>query len=183
MGLFQLYLKVNTCPIGDFRHFWVHPFQSIPLKQWRLLVGVDCFSSSSFVIQKTLTKSLPAGRFATSMPRLAFSEFYFCHFKRVLKIVLLMPIYWKVIKSQYVCKQFINKSALTSCVFFIPSTIPSRPSRYSKWSWRESNPRPNRETIRFLHAYSGLHFRVAARPGPPTATLSPKTSSHSRGTA
>ena len=26
------------------------------------------------------------------------------------------------------------------------------------WSWRESNPRPNRETIRFLHAYSGLRF-------------------------
>ena len=28
----------------------------------------------------------------------------------------------------------------------------------SPWSWRESNPRPNRETIRFLHAYSGLRF-------------------------
>ena len=27
-----------------------------------------------------------------------------------------------------------------------------------RWSWRESNPRPNRETIRFLHAYSGLQF-------------------------
>ena len=26
------------------------------------------------------------------------------------------------------------------------------------WSWRESNPRPNRETIRFLHAYSSLWF-------------------------
>lgn len=26
------------------------------------------------------------------------------------------------------------------------------------WSWMESNPRPNRETIRFLHAYSGLRF-------------------------
>ena len=49
------------------------------------------------------------------------------------------------------------------------------------WSWRESNPRPNRETIRFLHAYLGLHFRDAARPKPPTATLSSKTSSPSRG--
>ena len=49
------------------------------------------------------------------------------------------------------------------------------------WSWRESNPRPNRETIRFLHAYSSLHFRDAARPGPPTATLSSKFSSPSRG--
>ena len=26
------------------------------------------------------------------------------------------------------------------------------------WSWWDSNPRPNRETIRFLHAYSGLRF-------------------------
>ena len=26
------------------------------------------------------------------------------------------------------------------------------------WSWRESNPRPNRETICFLHAYSSLWF-------------------------
>ena len=26
------------------------------------------------------------------------------------------------------------------------------------WSWRESNPRPNEETIRFLHAYSRLWF-------------------------
>ena len=29
------------------------------------------------------------------------------------------------------------------------------------WSWRESNPRPNRETIRFLHAYSSLRFSSA----------------------
>ena len=45
-----------------------------------------------------------------------------------------------------------------------------------KWSWRESNPRPHEETIRFLHAYSRLGFRAVARPGPPTATLSPKIS-------
>ena len=29
------------------------------------------------------------------------------------------------------------------------------------WSWRESNPRPNREIIRFLHAYSRLWFSSA----------------------
>ena len=50
----------------------------------------------------------------------------------------------------------------------------------NEWSWRESNPRPNKETIRFLHAYSGLHFRDATRPGPPIAPLSPKISSDSR---
>ena len=31
------------------------------------------------------------------------------------------------------------------------------------WSWRESNPRPNRETIRFLHAYSGLRFSCCSK--------------------
>ena len=29
----------------------------------------------------------------------------------------------------------------------------------SLWSWRESNPRPNEEAIRFLHAYLRLNFR------------------------
>lgn len=40
-----------------------------------------------------------------------------------------------------------------------------------KWRWRGSNPRPNEESICFLHAYSSLHCRVLARPGPPTSTL------------
>ena len=48
------------------------------------------------------------------------------------------------------------------------------------WSWRESNPRPNKETIRFLHAYLGLHFRAVTRPKPPITALSPKASSNSR---
>ena len=43
------------------------------------------------------------------------------------------------------------------------------------WSWRDSNPRPNGETVCFLHAYLGLHFRATARPKPPTATLSPES--------
>ena len=29
---------------------------------------------------------------------------------------------------------------------------------YKEWSWRDSNPRPHKETIRFLHAYSRLRF-------------------------
>ena len=49
------------------------------------------------------------------------------------------------------------------------------------WSWRESTPRPNRETIRFLHAYLGLHCRTVTRPKPPITALSSKTSSPSRG--
>lgn len=40
------------------------------------------------------------------------------------------------------------------------------------WSWRESNPCPNEETIRFLHAYLRLGFRASARPKPPTVALS-----------
>ena len=49
------------------------------------------------------------------------------------------------------------------------------------WRWRESNPRPHKETIRFLHAYLSLCFRGAARPEPPTTPLSPKFSSAHRG--
>ena len=52
----------------------------------------------------------------------------------------------------------------------------STPYKYTKrWSWRDSNPRPHEETIRFLHAYLGLYFRATARPKPPTVTLSPKS--------
>ena len=50
----------------------------------------------------------------------------------------------------------------------------------TKWKWRESNPRPHEETIRFLHAYLGLHFRAVTRPKPPITTLSPKFSSPNR---
>jgi len=28
------------------------------------------------------------------------------------------------------------------------------------WSWRESNPRPNKEQLCFLHTYSVVSFRV-----------------------
>ena len=41
----------------------------------------------------------------------------------------------------------------------------------TKWSWRGLNPRPNRDILCFLHAYSGLDFRALARPGPPTTAL------------
>ena len=58
--------------------------------------------------------------------------------------------------------------------YFIPRNL-------VKWSWWESNPRPHKETIRFLHVYSGLHFRAMARPGPPTMTLSSKVSRPKRG--
>ena len=54
------------------------------------------------------------------------------------------------------------------------------PAAKRKWSWRESNPRPHEETMCFLHAYLSLRFRDAARPEPPTAPLSPKTSSRQR---
>ena len=37
--------------------------------------------------------------------------------------------------------------------------------------WRGLNPRPNRDVLCFLHAYSSLRFRILARPGPPTNTL------------
>ena len=54
-------------------------------------------------------------------------------------------------------------------------------SLWPLWSWRGSNPRPNREPICFLHVYFRLHCRAAARPEPPTVTLSSKASSWARG--
>ena len=50
-------------------------------------------------------------------------------------------------------------------------SIPSKKNCFV-WSWRESNPRPNKEKISFLHVYLRLNFRVPARPKPPTDTLS-----------
>ena len=41
-----------------------------------------------------------------------------------------------------------------------------------KWSWRESNPRPNEEATSFLHVYPRLNFRVITGSGPPRITLS-----------
>jgi len=42
-----------------------------------------------------------------------------------------------------------------------------------QWSWRESNPRPNKEPIGFLHAYPFLFFRITAGKRRPIVTLSP----------
>ena len=50
----------------------------------------------------------------------------------------------------------------------------THPLAENLWSWRESNPRPNRETICFLHAYFGLNFRDVTRPEPPITPLSSK---------
>lgn len=33
----------------------------------------------------------------------------------------------------------------------------------SLWTWRESNPRPNEEIIRFLHAYLRLGFSCTSK--------------------
>ena len=49
-----------------------------------------------------------------------------------------------------------------------------------KWTGRGLNPRPNREPIRFLHAYLRFDFRVSARPKLPTDTLSSKISPMAR---
>lgn len=42
------------------------------------------------------------------------------------------------------------------------------------WSWRDSNPRPNKQHIRFLHAYSTIGFRLKAEDRHPTSSLSSK---------
>ncbi len=40
------------------------------------------------------------------------------------------------------------------------------------WSWRDSNPRPNKQYIRFLHAYFTIGFRLEAESKHPTSSLS-----------
>ena len=76
---------------------------------------------------------------------------------------------------------YVTKGYRTFC-FFDLSKKPLPPAQCteahirSRWSWWDSNPRPHKETIRFLHAYSGQCFRASARTGLPTDTLSPKIS-------
>gem|GEM_PF-3948338 len=41
------------------------------------------------------------------------------------------------------------------------------------WSCGESNPGPNEEAIRFLHAYPRFDFRMKTGSRPPILTLSP----------
>ena len=47
------------------------------------------------------------------------------------------------------------------------SAIKEKDSDYQNlliwWTWRESNPRPNEETICFLHAYLRLRFSSAGK--------------------
>ena len=61
--------------------------------------------------------------------------------------------------------------------------LTTSPALLAAWTWRESNPRPNGEAIRFLHVYSGFGFRISASPGRLTGTLSSKFSSDVRGYA
>ena len=42
------------------------------------------------------------------------------------------------------------------------------------WSWRDSNPRPNKQHIRFLHAYSAFGFRPETENRHPISDLASK---------
>ena len=77
------------------------------------------------------------------------------------------------------CRQRKEANSLDRCSPLTEHVMPVGGT--TLWSWRESNPRPHGETIRFLHAYSGLCFRAVARPGPPTTTLASKFSPLHRG--
>ena len=71
----------------------------------------------------------------------------------------------------YICKKII----LFICyrLYFSPyvNNTKSALTRFL-WRQRDSNPRPNKEPICFLHAYLGLDFRATARPKPLTIALS-----------
>lgn len=42
------------------------------------------------------------------------------------------------------------------------------------WSWRDSNPRPNKQYVSFLHAYSAFGFRCKTDSKQPILHLSPE---------
>jgi hypothetical protein len=48
---------------------------------------------------------------------------------------------------------------------------PGKIGVFCLWSWRESNPRANKEDKSFLHAYPVINFRSAAGKGQPTTDL------------
>ena len=48
------------------------------------------------------------------------------------------------------------------------------------WSWRESNPRPNKWQMCFLHAYPVIDCRGCSGRGHPRQAVAPKTSSAAR---
>ena len=71
----------------------------------------------------------------------------------------------------------IKQKTLTT--FLIISVIIGR-SSFSKWSWRESNPRPNKWQMCFLHAYSVVDCRDCSGRGHPRQPVASKTSSAAR---
>ncbi len=46
------------------------------------------------------------------------------------------------------------------------------------WSWRDSNPRPNKQHASFLHAYSAIDFRPKTEHRHPIFSLSSKIFDH-----
>lgn len=47
-------------------------------------------------------------------------------------------------------------------------------AKYFLWSWRDSNPRPNKQYASFLHAYFVFNFRLKTENKHPISNLSSK---------
>jgi len=69
----------------------------------------------------------------------------------------------KVQRYNFLCFHFLSISYKTKILQFSELQDFSFLFIRLLWSWRESNPRPNRETIRFLHAYSSLRFSCSGK--------------------
>ncbi len=87
----------------------------------------------------------------------------------------------KVQRYNFLCFHFLSISYKTKILQFSELQDFSFLFIRLLWSWRESNPRPNQDAIRFLHAYSGWNFREETRAGRPIPSLSSKISSENRG--
>lgn len=66
-------------------------------------------------------------------------------------------------------RELSNQENSTQCLLSTANSCLH--SRAALWTRRESNPRPNREPLRFLHAYPTIDFHSAAGHWQPTSNL------------
>ena len=55
------------------------------------------------------------------------------------------------------------KKAASNQASILPFLFDKISFEIKKWTWWESNPRPYKETIRFLHVYSSLRFSYVGK--------------------
>ena len=99
---------------------------------------------SNFNFRKLLTCSVSYGYFHTVMRLWGYTVLRLYGYE----VLRLCGIYRNLRKSEATVQPYNPKT----------EEVETCETSRCRWSWRESNPRPNREIICFLHAYSRLWF-------------------------